>query len=213
MCKDGLPQIAWLTAVLGAATAACLWWLPWPVALAPIGLWVFGVAFFRDPERTVPAAPGLMVSPADGTVTEVTPIGDGRVRIGIFLSLFNVHVNRAPCAGRVSDIVYRAGKFRNAMSVESSTENESNTVTLEDVPGVDGPVVVKQIAGLVARRIICRCAVGDRLARGQRFGMIKFGSRTELVLPNADGIRILVAPGDKVKAGATIVARNGEAAS
>lgn len=212
VCKDGLPQIAWLTAVLGAATAAAVWWLWWPIAVVPVGLWVFGVAFFRDPSRIVPSEPGLMVAPADGTVTEVTPFEDG-VRIGIFLSLFNVHINRAPCQGRVSEIVYRAGKFRNAMSPASSAENESNTITLEDVPGVTGPVVVKQIAGLVARRIVCRCAVGDRLARGERFGMIKFGSRTELVLPPSAGLQIVVSPGDRVRAGATVVARFREDAS
>jgi phosphatidylserine decarboxylase len=201
-----LPQIIWLTAVLGIATAAAVW-LFWPVAVLPIGLWVFGVAFFRDPERVIPQEPGVFVSPADGTVTEVTPTGDGRVRIGIFLSLFNVHVNRAPCDGRVSAVQYRAGRFLNAMNPASSTENESNTISLEDASDVGGPVVVKQVAGLVARRIVCHCREGDRVVRGQRIGMIKFGSRTELVLEQSDSMRVLVGPGDRVRGGSTIVAR------
>jgi phosphatidylserine decarboxylase len=165
---------------------------------APVlGLGALVVAFFRDPDREPPADPALVVAPADGRVTAV----EG-ARISIFLSVFDVHVNRAPVAGRVAALDYRPGRFGNAMRARSAAQNEQNRITLETPSGA---VLVTQIAGLLARRIVFWPRVGDRVERGQRIGMIKFGSRTDLVLP--PGFEWLVRVGDHVRAGATPVAR------
>lgn len=150
---------------------------------------IFLFAFFRDPHRPVPAEQHAIVSPADGVVSDITQydndpdIGGPAVRIGIFLSVFNVHVNRTPCDGKVLAVRYKTGKFINAMRHnEASDENESNTIVLGE-PETGRPMaVVKQIVGLIARRIVCTAKEGDLLRRGDRFGMIKFGSRTELTL-------------------------------
>jgi phosphatidylserine decarboxylase len=164
---------------------------------APVlGLGALVVAFFRDPDREPPADPALVVAPADGRVTAV----EG-ARISIFLSVFDVHVNRAPVAGRVAALDYRPGRFGNAMRARSAAQNEQNRITLETPSGA---VLVTQIAGLLARRIVFWPRVGDRVERGQRIGMIKFGSRTDLVLP--PGSEWLVRVGDHVRAGATPVA-------
>lgn len=211
LARYGLREVALITVVAAAlATAAVLWW--WP-GLVPVGLlWLAGVLFFRDPPRTVPEDPQAWLSPADGTVTEVTRIehddriGGPAVRIGIFLSVFNVHLNRSPCDGVVRSITYRRGSYHDARNPRASTENEANALILD--AGRDlGPVVVTQIAGLIARRIVCAARVGDFLAAGQRYGMIKFGSRTELVLARPDEVDVSVRVGDKVRAGATVVAR------
>lgn len=175
----------------------------------PVLIWLF--AFFRDPEREISTEPHIMVSPADGMVSDVGEvdsehIGERCLRIGIFLSVFNVHVNRAPCDGKVTNVVYKKGKFINAMSHgAASSDNESNTVVLE----ADGkPVaVVKQIVGLIARRIICTSKVGDLVKRGDRIGMIKFGSRTELYIPLRLNPSANVKVGQKVRGGLDIVAR------
>lgn len=181
----------------------------------PVLIWLF--AFFRDPERAVPAEQHAMVSPADGVVSDITDIehdellGGPAVRIGIFLSVFNVHVNRAPCDGRVIDVKYKKGKFINAMSHSQASEhNESNTLVLAEPHG-DRPIaVVKQIVGLIARRIICTSQVGDIVKRGDRIGMIKFGSRTELTIPKWLEPQIRVAVGQKVRGAADIVATLGQ---
>ncbi len=165
---------------------------------APVlGLGTLVVAFFRDPDREPPADPAVVVAPADGRVTAV----EG-ARISIFLSIFDVHVNRAPVAGRVAAVDYRPGRFGNALRARSTAENEQNRITLETP---SGPVLVTQIAGLLARRIVFWPRIGDRVERGQRIGMIKFGSRTDLVLP--PGAEWLVRIGDHVRGGATPVAR------
>src|SRR4051794_35924612 len=162
----------------------------WPLALIilPILIWLF--AFFRDPERPIPVEQHAMVSPADGKVSDITNldhdelIGGPCVRIGIFLSVFNVHVNRSPCDGKVIKVIYKKGKFINAMSHgRASDENESNTIVLAEPDGQRPIAVVKQIVGLIARRIIFAGREGDLLKRGERIGMIKFGSRTELYIP------------------------------
>src|SRR5262245_21925448 len=164
-----------------------LGWAWWPLALItlPVLIWLF--AFFRDPERAVPADQHIMVSPADGKVSDITELpnhellGGPCVRVGIFLSVFNVHINRAPCDGRVVQVIYKRGKFINAMSHNQASElNESNTVVMCEPAGERRVAVVKQIVGLIARRIIFTAEDGDLLKRGQRIGMIKFGSRTEL---------------------------------
>lgn len=206
LTRYAVREVALMSLLLGVATAAALW-LYWPAAVPLLALWAFGLAFFRDPRRRPPQEPGLILAPADGTVTEVTSLPDGRAKIGVFLSILNVHVNRSPCAGRVADVAYSRGRFRNALNPASADLNESNTVTLTEVEGVGGAVAVRQIAGLLARRIVCGCRPGERLERGQRFGMIKFGSRTELYLPLSERMELTVRPGDRVKAGLTVVAR------
>jgi phosphatidylserine decarboxylase len=188
--------------------AAVLWWLRAPVwGLIPLVFALFFLWFFRDPERAIPTAPGLIVSPADGKVTEVVPLPmDGKpcTRVSIFLNVFDVHVNRSPVSGVIKDVVYRPGKFSNAISAPSAEHNEQNIVTLE---GDGMTVVFKQIAGLLARRIVFPHKAGDTLARGQRVGMIKFGSRTDVIFPGP--AEITVKPGDRVKGGSSILARVG----
>ena len=180
-----------------------------------LGLLVFFLFFFRDPARKVPDEPGVVVSPADGKIVEITqaddcPLLPGKVlKIGIFLSVFNAHVNRAPAAGSVTMLNHEPGRFYNALRSKASKENESNSVVLNcpDVPG--GRVLVKQIAGVLARRIVCGCRLGEQLARGQRFGMIKFGSRTELYLKYSEELQVQVRQGEKVRAGSSVLIRYG----
>jgi len=185
-------------------------WPPLWLLVLPVLVWLF--AFFRDPERQVPDGPDLMVSPADGVVSDVEQVADNELlggpclRIGIFLNVFNVHVNRVPCAGTVTQLIYKKGKFINAMSHSAaSSDNESNTIVISDHNGQ--PVaVVKQIVGLIARRIICDANIGTQYARGDRFGMIKFGSRTELYIPMRLGPRSEVKVGQKVRGAMDIIA-------
>jgi len=199
------------TVVLGAIVAGCAW-LYWPAAIPFVVVWLWVLSFFRDPPRRRTYAPGDLCAPADGTVTEISElpdhqaIGGPAVRIGMFLSLFNVHINRAPCSGRVTRVTHKPGLFLDARHPESGQRNESNTLLIEADEPMPGPVEVRQIAGLVARRIICHASVGDKLAIGSRFGLIKFGSRTELIIPRVKGTDICVQIGDKVRGGLTIVA-------
>jgi phosphatidylserine decarboxylase len=169
------------------------------VLLAAFFLW-----FFRDPQRTIPSDPGLIVSPGDGLVTETvtisTPEGP-RQRISIFLNVFNVHVNRSPIGGVLSRVQYQKGKYLNAMNPASADRNEQNAVT---VKGEGFEVTFKQIAGLLARRIVFNFAEGDRVERGQRVGLIKFGSRVDVVVPAEAVLRVKV--GEKVKGGASVLA-------
>lgn len=193
--EDGPLRVAGWVAVAGLALAG-----------------LFVVWFFRDPHRAVPPAPGLVVAPADGRVVDIDEVGDDpfvggpAVRVGIFLSVFDVHINRAPAAGRVVGISYRRGKFLNALRAASARENEQLAVRLQETAPPYRRYVVRQIAGAIARRIVCRVKPGDGLARGERYGMIKFGSRTELVLPREPGLRVRVAVGDAVRGGVTVVA-------
>jgi phosphatidylserine decarboxylase len=184
--------------VLAWATGAWVWSIV-PVLLAAFFLW-----FFRDPQRAIPQGEGLLVSPADGLVTETvrieTPDGP-RQRISIFLNVFDVHVNRSPIAGEITSVRYQRGKFLNAMNEDSAERNEQNVVTVQG-QGVE--IVFKQIAGLIARRIIFNYRAGDRLQRGQRVGLIKFGSRTDVILPA--GAEIRVKTGQRVKGGSSIIA-------
>lgn len=207
----GFRELTWV-AILGVLSTLLLAWAWWPGAVATAALSAGGILFFRDPARSIPDDKAAYLAPADGRVTDIAALaqeealGGPALKIGIFLSVFDVHINRSPCEGTVRDIRYRPGRFLNAMSEQSSRENESNTLVL-DAGTLMGPVLVRQIAGLIARRIVCATAVGSRLAAGQRFGMIKFGSRTELVLPRPETLDVLVRIGDKVRAGETIVAR------
>lgn len=198
---------------VGAGLGAWYWW---PLAALAILVLIWLFAFFRDPERAVPAEEHTMVSPADGTISDITEIESDphlngpAIRIGIFLSVFNVHINRSPCDGKVLSVVYKEGKFLNALNhAGASDQNESNTVVLGE-PTTGRPIAkVKQIVGLIARRIIFDAAEGDTVRRGQRIGMIKFGSRTELYIPKWLAPEVLVKEGDKVRGASNIIARLG----
>jgi phosphatidylserine decarboxylase len=188
------------------AVAVLLVWVTkdWAWAVAPVLLAAFFLWFFRDPKRTIPTAPGLIVSPGDGLVTETVAIStpDGpRQRISIFLNVFNVHVNRSPIAGSLTRVRYQKGKYLNAMNPASADRNEQNAVT---VKGDGYEVTFKQIAGLLARRIVFNLSQGDTVERGQRVGLIKFGSRVDVLLPAEAAIKIKV--GDKVKGGSSVLA-------
>lgn len=181
-----------------------LWWGWWGASLAVLGLAAFVLFFFRDPERVVAATPGAIVSPADGrvlAVENVTLAGVPRTKVNIFLSLFDVHVNRAPIAGRIAGVRYRPGKFHVASRAAASRENEQNEVTIE---GEGTRVVFKQIAGILARRIEFWKKPGDTLARGERVGMIRFGSRVEVFFDPP--CHVQVKPGEHVRAGSSILA-------
>ena len=185
----------------------------WPASLVLLGFPLFFAWFFRNPQRDTPQAPGLVVSPADGRVVAVEDvahdelIGGPAIVIGIFLSVFNVHINRMPVTGRIIGLQYRKGKFLNALRAASARENEQMMVQLEEEGVPHRRIIVRQIAGAIARRIVCWVAPGERLARGSQFGMIKLGSRTELVLPHEDGLSVLVGVGDQVRAGSSVVVK------
>lgn len=191
---------------LGCIVAAILigWFIQPSWAVVPMVLALFFLWFFRDPERAIPDAAGAVVSPADGKVTDISWVtvgGEKQARISIFLSVFDVHVNRSPIAGVVREVRYQRGKFLNAMNEASAEENEQNIVRVEG----DGHVVVfKQIAGLLARRIVFHPKVGDRLRRGQRVGLIKFGSRTDVILGPEVSLQVKV--GDRVRGGTSVLA-------
>lgn len=174
---------------------------------------LFVLAFFRSPRRTPPPGPHRLVAPADGTVWDIDELPEPQViggqarRIGIFLSVFNVHVNRAPCAGTITHAHYRPGQFLDVRHPDCAEVNEANTLGIACDPevGADIRIVVRQLAGLIARRIICTHGVGDRLARGELYGMIRFGSRTELYVPMDRPHKVLVKKGDVVKGGETVL--------
>jgi phosphatidylserine decarboxylase len=188
------------------AAAVVVWMVTgrWIWAVVPFLLACFFFWFFRDPQRPVPIEAGLVVSPADGKITEVariqTPNGE-RIRLSIFLSVFDVHVNRSPIAGTVREVRYQKGKYLNALNPESAEKNEQNLVTVQ---GDEFDVSFKQIAGLLARRIVFRFKPGDFVERGQRVGLIKFGSRVDVLLPGHAHVR--VALGQRVKGGASVLA-------
>lgn len=176
-------------------------WLGW-VLLLGAGFCAF---FFRDPERAAPPDGRAVLAPADGRVTEVGPAGEGAPgtqRVSIFLSIIDVHINRAPAAGKVLAVRYRQGAFKAAFLKEAATENERNEVEMTTERGI---IRIRQIAGVVARRIVCRVRAGDRLAPGERFGLIRFGSRTDLLLPA--GVALAVRPGDRVQGGVSVLGR------
>jgi phosphatidylserine decarboxylase len=185
--------------------AALLGWFTAPAfAAVPLLLAVFFLWFFRDPERAIPDAPGAVVSPGDGKVTGVSSVtvGDEKLtRISIFLSVFDVHVNRSPIAGIIREVRHQPGKYLNAMNPASAEHNEQNMVRVE---GDGQSVVFKQIAGLLARRIVFHPKVGDRLERGQRVGLIKFGSRVDVLLDASAALQVKI--GDRVRGGASVLA-------
>ena len=193
----GIPPL-----VLGGVAFLAHWTI---LGILLVGLASFVFSFFRDPERSIPAEPGTVVSPADGRVVVVTDeenAGRAGKRISIFLAIWNVHVNRAPAAGIISKLEYRPGKFLAAMRERASVENEQNIIALSTDAG---EMTFKQIAGLIARRVVCWKKEGDRVARGERIGLVRFGSRVDVWMPKE--AEILVRLGDNVKGGSSVVAR------
>ena len=200
MVRDG---IYYALALVAVAVLLGYWTTPL-LAIVPLLLAAFFLWFFRDPERAIPQTPGAVVSPADGKVTGVTPIevnGEARISISIFLNVFNVHVNRSPAAGVIEKVEYRKGQYLNAMNPASADQNEQNIAT---VRGEGIEVTFKQIAGLLARRIVFNLREGDAVERGQRVGLIKFGSRVNVILPAEAELRVGV--GQRVKGGASVLA-------
>src|ERR1700753_1884862 len=202
MVRDGIYYALGMLLV-----AAVIGWLTHMAVLAaiPVLLAAFFLWFFRDPERTIPAGAGLVISPADGKITDVSSTqlnGVPCTRISIFLNVFDVHVNRSPIGGVIKSAVYKKGQFLNAMAEASADDNEQNIVTME---GEGMTVVFKQIAGLLARRIVFNHKPGETGARGQRGGLIKFGSRTDVIFPQPAEISVKL--GDRVKGGASILAK------
>lgn len=211
LARWGLGELVIMGAPLLIATVLLAIWF-WPLAFVPGVVLVWLVSFFRDPARAVPTGSELVLAPADGRIAEVTElehdefVGGPAVRIGIFLSIFNVHINRSPLAARVIRLRYWPGKFLNALNPASAWQNESMWIGLEQDQPPHRRIVVRQIAGLFARRIVCDLRPGERLEPGAKFGMIKLGSRTELVVPAA-GFTPSVAVGQHVAAGTTVLGR------
>ena len=205
IAREGFPLI--LIAAVLTLLALLAHWLFVAVVLGAATIALAG--FFRDPERVIPAGEGLVVAPADGRIVSIAKVDDdpfftqAATRISIFLSPLDVHINRVPVAGRIAEIKYRAGKFLAAYKNEASRQNEQNALLIVDTEGRKLGVV--QIAGVMARRIVCKVNSGDNMDRGERFGLIMFGSRTDLYLPQ--GCRVEVTEGQRVKGGATIVGR------
>ena len=208
--------------IAGAISLLALWWFGWFVAWPLVGVTLWVVSFFRDPVRVTPQGEGLVIAPADGLITMIQRVpvprelagenglGDAPlVRVSIFMSVFDVHINRTPIAGTVRQVVYISGKFLNADLDKASEENERQHIVVE---GRDGRRIgFTQIAGLVARRILGFVKPGDMVATGQRIGLIRFGSRVDVYLP--DDIAPQVAPGQRSVAGETIIGRPGMSAS
>src|SRR3990170_5565553 len=204
IAAEGIPFAAGAGAVFLLVYLAG-WMMP---ALFFMALALFIVWFFRNPERNIPSGKDLIVSPADGRIIGISHETEARIlrkrliRISIFMNLFNVHVNRIPCSGRVLDISYNPGRFLSANRDKASLENEQNAVVLETTSG--DQILFVQIAGLIARRIVCRLQKGERVERGERFGLIRFGSRVDVYLPMDAAIKMSV--GQKVKGGESILA-------
>jgi len=221
LTKYGLPQVViYPAAVLAGMVVFPLItavFLPqWAIiaieaVLAAVLIWA--LMFFRDTERSCPSDINLLLAPADGHITEIETIketsfiGGPALRIGIFLSIFDIHINRAPCNVRIEKITYKKGKYLNAMNPQSGRLNESNELDMVRTDSPKDRLIVRQVSGAIARRIVCDTAEGQELAGGERFGMIKFGSRTELYLPVRENAKCLVQIGDKVKAGLTPLVR------
>ena len=217
LTKYGWPQVVIfpaivLTVMVVYLLVAILFLSVWAiisieVLLAVVVIWV--LAFFRDPHRAVPADSNLLLAPADGKITNIEIvdendfIGTKALRIGIFLNIFNVHINRAPCNVKVEKITYKQGKYKNAKNPQAGQVNESNDLGLVRTDSPRERLIVRQISGAIARRIVCQTSQGQKLTGGEKFGMIKFGSRTELYLPARENAKCLVQIGDKVKAGLT----------
>lgn len=197
MVKEGFPFV--IIPLVAAMIAGYLQW--WPVAAVLAGVVLFMMYFFRDPHRTIPEGSRIVVSAADGRVTRIDESEAGKL-VSVFLSPLDVHVNRSPIEGIITNVEYTPGRKAPATSNEASFTNERNSITIQND---DLTVVCTQIAGIVARRIVCWPRTGDHLDRGERFGLIKFSSRTDVLLPAASTLAVKI--GDRVKGGETIIAR------
>lgn len=201
---------ALILAIFWAILAAVLALTIPNVAGLPILGLIFTTYFFRDPERIIPSGTYEWVSPADGTIADIEEVQEAEflrtncLRIGIFLSVFDVHINRSPCDGLISNTRYTRGRFHSALSRKAVDANESNTIVIQS-RNTEHPFIVRQIAGALARRIVCEFGKGDFIAKGQKIGMIKLGSRTELWIPKNRVDTLFVKVGDKVMAGETIL--------
>jgi phosphatidylserine decarboxylase len=210
--RYGLPQVAVFPAVITALMAAFFVFFPRNGLLAAAEIILFlilvwALMFFRHPQRVISHDEYTLLSPADGTITEISEtespeLGGKALRIGLFLSIFNVHINRIPCSVRIESVNYKKGKFKNAMSGESGKTNESNSIVMTRLSEPGDKIMVRQVSGAIARRIVCEASPGREYTQGAVFGMIKFGSRTELLIPLREGgYDISVKIGDKVNAG------------
>jgi phosphatidylserine decarboxylase len=212
----------WIFILIGIVLTITLLWLAtkWDsrtlfgISVLSALLTLFVVYFFRDPDRTAPSEPGALVAPADGRIVQIDTLADhpfvgpNTLQVSIFLSVFDVHVNRTPASGRVDFVKYHPGKFLAAFNDKASLENEQTEIGMTTASGER--IAFKQIAGLIARRIVCRLKEGDRVDLGERFGMIKFGSRTDLLIP--EGTRLAVKLGDHVRGGETVMGRLSDSA-
>ena len=215
--RYGLPQLVVypllaliLMVVLFFLLRPSLWLFPAEIILFLVFFWM--LSFFRDPARNIIPDETILYSPADGAITDIAEVtdselGEPAIRIGMFLSIFNVHVNRVPCSVRIEKVTYKKGRFKNAMSPESGRTNESNDVLMIRLGGTEDKLLVRQISGAIARHIVCEAKPGAKYRQGEQFGMIKFGSRTELYFPAAGKFEIAVKPGDPVRAGLTPLVR------
>ncbi|MGA2071429.1 MAG: phosphatidylserine decarboxylase [Sedimentisphaerales bacterium] len=217
LTRYGWPQAVFYPAMLlvfmivlyyGASPTTPVWIVQYvEIALGVVLIWM--LSFFRDPEREIPQDKNILIAPADGTIADIETvdepdfIGGKALRVGIFLSIFDVHINRSPCGAKVEKITYRQGQFLDARNPQAGKVNESNDLWLTRIESPNDKLIVRQISGAIARRIVCKAEPGQNLAAGEKFGMIKFGSRTEVYVPARDGVECLVKTGDKVKAGLT----------
>ena len=207
MRSQTLLEARWILLIL-ASIGVAVWFVSMWLSLIFLALFLFTIAFFRDPNRPVPAGPNLIVAPADGRVRDIVELDEKEIlktktrRVGIFLSIFDVHTNRAPIDGRIVYRQHHAGLCLDARDPNCSEKNEAMTWAFENPRGA---IVVRQLTGAIARRIVAWANVGDELKKGERFGMIRFGSRTELYLPL--DAEVLVKTGDHVSGGSTVIAR------
>ncbi len=220
LTKYGWPQVVTIPIIIIAAMGVFLFaglallasWLVISIEVILLILLLMVLAFFRDPNRLNPNDAQLLLAPADGRVVDIELvdndyIGGRAIRIGIFLSIFDAHINRSPCAARVEQVTYKKGQYKDARHPLAGEVNESNEIRLTRAEKPADKLIVRQISGAIARRIVCNLQPGQDMAGGEKFGMIKFGSRTELYLPAGDNVKHLVQVGDKVKAGITALIR------
>ncbi len=211
LAKYGLRELLVFGVPCTIGAGLCVMLFPW-ITPIPLFLLSFLLNFFRDPEREIPRGAGLVIAPADGTVSHITPVYEDHylkcdtMKISIFMSVLNVHVNRVPVRGRVEFVKHTKGKFLDARDDDCFRWNENHVMGLS-VAGSPVRIAVKQIAGKIAKRIVCACKVGDLLEQGQRFGMIKFGSRVEVFIPSSVTFEVMVKVGEKVTAGRTILGK------
>jgi len=208
--KYGLPQVIIfpaLTLALGVLLAVLLpyWWII-PIVAVIFIVFCWELSFFRDPPRKIKPDAGILYSACDGTVTHIVN-EDGIIKISCFLSLFSVHINRAPCSGSIESVTYKKGQFRDARDSDSSQINESNAIVLTRSDEPYDKITVVQVSGAVARHIVCAAKPGDTVKQGEKLGMIKFGSRTDVILPDNRNPQVLVKVGDKVRAGITPIVK------